>query len=308
MSRLPVRAKLDGSGLYVALAAIPRDELRDPFLHETVRRIRGTQSLVHVVPEELGRMPDSAAPAGMIFHVARCGSTLVSQLLKQSDALCVYAEPTALNELLTPPHPLPHEHMVAALRSLAKLFAEHAGGAYVLKLSSWNALWCTMVAQAFPSTPWVFCLRDPLEVCASLVTTRPGWLQDQHAARFAPIMSSELWSEAVESRAALAFARSCQAIDQLDPGRGMLLNYDTLPEAVWRQLCPHFGIEMSENLRQKMTQTATFDSKGSPDSTSAFVPDTQRKQQNASADVRSTVDRIARPAYDQLVARWATRR
>ncbi len=44
---------------------------------------------------------------GIVFHVSRCGSTLVSQLLKQHVGVVVYAEPLPVNEILLPPHKWP---------------------------------------------------------------------------------------------------------------------------------------------------------------------------------------------------------
>ena len=74
------------------------------------------------------RAASDTAPAGIIFHVARCGSTLISQSLKQLGTLAVYAEPQPVNEILVPPHQWPRADMVAAIRALGSAFARHAGG------------------------------------------------------------------------------------------------------------------------------------------------------------------------------------
>ena len=145
-------------------------------MQETIARIPASETVLHVTRDELRRAASDNAPAGIIFHVARCGSTLISQSLKQLDNLAVYAEPQPVNEILVPPHEWPRADMVAAIRALGSAFARHAGGPYVLKLSSWNTLFCDIVTEAFPETNWVLCLRDPVEVGVSLLQQPPGWL------------------------------------------------------------------------------------------------------------------------------------
>ena len=76
---LPARAALHPTGLYFALRDIAAAELQDPFMQEPVARVAAPERFVQVVPEDLGRAPPASAPAGLIFHEARCGSTLVSQ-------------------------------------------------------------------------------------------------------------------------------------------------------------------------------------------------------------------------------------
>ena len=63
------------------------EELQDAFMQETIARIPASETVVHVTRDELGERRRDTAPAGIIFHVARCGSTLISQSLKQLDNL-----------------------------------------------------------------------------------------------------------------------------------------------------------------------------------------------------------------------------
>jgi hypothetical protein len=302
---LPVRAKLDASGLHVALAAILPAQMSDPFLHETVRRVAAQQTIVHVRSADLGSPPPPAAPSGLLFHVSRCGSTLVSQSLKQLDQVAVYSEPTALNELLMPPHPAGRSQMLAALRTLVAMFGAHARSPYVLKLSSWNALWCDMFTEAFPDTPWALCVRDPVEVCASLLDTRPGWLRDDQIFRFAPLIGPEYRTATPETRSALTFARLCEAAGRLDPAKGMLLQYQNLPEDVWGRLAAHFGLEVSPARRQRMIDAAKRDAKAPLESGRLFLPDGERKRSSASPSLREAIDLIATTPYLDLLEKWS---
>ena len=84
-------------------------------MQETIARVPAPERIVHVARDERRRAPRDTAPVGIIFHVARCGSTLISQSLKQLDDLVVYAEPQPVNEILAPPHKWPRADLVAAL-------------------------------------------------------------------------------------------------------------------------------------------------------------------------------------------------
>jgi hypothetical protein len=97
---LPARAALRPDGLYLALRDIAAAELRDAFMQETVVRVPASESIVRIARADIGKVAANTAPAGLVFHVARCGSTLISQLLKQQENLVVYAEPLPVNELL----------------------------------------------------------------------------------------------------------------------------------------------------------------------------------------------------------------
>ena len=124
---LPVRAGLHHTGLYFALRQIDPNELQDAFMQETIARVPAAETIVHVTRDGIGRVAPDTAPVGLIFHVARCGSTLISQSLKTLDNLVVYAEPQPVNEILAPPHRWPRAELVAALQDDVVAVAHHEG-------------------------------------------------------------------------------------------------------------------------------------------------------------------------------------
>ncbi|MBV6416955.1 MAG: hypothetical protein CMLOHMNK_01573 [Steroidobacteraceae bacterium] len=299
---LPARAALHPTGLYLQLRDIAVPELHDPFMKETLARSAAPEEYVQIEMQDLGRAPPGSGPAGIIFHVARCGSTLVSQLLKLQGGCAVYAEPPPVNEILRPPQPWPHARMVAALRSLGAAFAAHAARPYVLKLTSWNTLHCDLLTEAFPDSPWVLCLRDPVEVCVSLLQRPPGWLlgTDEMSRRFATIVDPQNRSRSNEELVARTYAAFCDSVVRLDPGKGRLVEYAELPGATWGDVAPHFSLPVSEVARDRMAQAATRHAKAPVTSTTPFSGDAATKQAAASAELRRAVDEIARPALARL--------
>lgn len=299
---LPARAVFKPSGLFVALRQLAPAELRDAFMQETVVRIPAPESIIEIPNSELGSLAVDAAPAGLIFHMARCGSTLVSQLLKEHANLSVYSEPLPINEILAPPQVQPRARLVAALRSLAGLFAQHAARPFVIKLSSWNTLFCELVTSAFPDTPWVLCAREPLEIAVSLQAQPPGWLRHGPAATnpFAQAIDPTGRARSPEAYTAQVLAAFCSAAARVDPRRGKMISYEHLPAAVWKVAAPHFGLQLDSTILARMAQASKIHAKSPAATPVAFSHDSDRKRAEASPELRRAIDLIARPEFEQL--------
>jgi hypothetical protein len=299
---LPARAALHPTGLYFSLREIRPAELQDPLMQETIARVPAREMVVQVAREDVGKGAAGTAPAGIVFHVARCGSTLVSQLLKQHVGLVVYSEPLPVNEILVPPHRWPRAGLVGALRSLGAAFARHARKPYVLKLTSWNTLFCDLVAEAFPATPWVLCLRDPVEVAVSLLQLPAGWIWDGQApnAAFAKAIDPEGRAQTREEYAAQLYAALCAAAGRLDPARGRLVDYASLPAAAWQQVAPHFAQPVDAALLGRMREAAVLDAKAPVGRPVKFEGDADAKRAAASDELRRAIDAVARPAIERL--------
>jgi hypothetical protein len=303
---LPVRAALHPTGLYFVLRQIGPQALQDAFLQQTVARIAGPETVVHIPMADIGKVAPGTVPAGLIFHVARCGSTLLSQMLKQQGAV-VYAEPLAVNEILSPPHKWPRTALVAALRSLGALFAAHAGGPYVLKFSSWNTLYCDILADAFPQTPWAFSYRDPVEVGVSLLSEPPGWFADASETSRALVRAADPAGAATspDEFVARLYGAFCDAACRLDPARGKLVPYAALPAAVWESVAPHFALALDAAQKARMAAEAGTYSKAPLGKAAAFASDSAKKRAAASPALLEAVDAFARPALARLRARFA---
>ena len=300
---LPVRAGLAPTGLYLALRRIGRDELQDAFMQETVARVPTPERIVYVARDSANWAPRATAPVGIIFHVARCGSTLISQSLKRLGDLVVYAEPQPVNEILAPPHKWPRADLIAALRTLSGAFARHAGGHYVLKLSSWNTLYCDIVAEAFPGTPWILSVRDPVEVGVSLLASPPGWFQGTaEAARgLAAQVDPGRGAKSREEFVARTYGAFCAAAARLDVSRGRLVPYELLPAAVWDIVAPHFSLSIDPAQREHIAEAARRHAKARVGTVAEFTPDVAAKQDAASPELRHAIDALARPQLQRLL-------
>ncbi len=300
---LPVRAALAPTGLHLALRRIGREELQDAFMQQTVARVPAEERIVHVARDRAGAATRETAPVGIIFHVGRCGSTLISQSLKRLDGLVVYAEPQPVNEILAPPHKWTRADLVAGLRMLGIALARHARGPYALKLSSWNTLYCDIVVEAFPQTPWVLGLRDPVEVGVSLLASPPGWFQGAGEASRGLVAQVDHGgaSKSREEFVARVYGAFCAAAAGLDVSRGRLVSYESLPAAVWSTVAPHFSLSVDASQRERIAEGARRHAKAAIGTIAEFTSDVAAKQDAASPELRRAIDAFARPELERLL-------
>jgi hypothetical protein len=303
----PVRIRRDERGFMVALRKLAPDAFSDPFVAETIARLPGETTerpLDDAV--DAARDPGTIAPRGIIYHVSKCGSTLVSQVLKQLDGVTVYSQPPALNDLLMPPHACSAGDMTQALRQFGALLARHAGGPYVLKLESWNVLYCHLLQRAFPATPWVFCMRDPIDVAVSVLedpdpgSWYPQLRRDDNPffAQFGLPTDSRL---PAGDHIALFYLQFCAAIRQLARPMGRIIQYDSMPASIWTIVAPAFNLAISADAQARMERAAAFYSKAPTGSRRRFVADSTDKRRRVAADIRAAIDAKARPVYEQML-------
>lgn len=230
----------------------------------------------------------SAAPAGFVFHMSRCGSTLVAQMLGALDGTISLSEPGPLDAVVRfacHRSDIPRARHVALLRAMVGALARPANGEErcFVKLDSWHILALPLFREAFPEVPWLYLFREPVEVLVSQMRMRgyhtvPGLVPEGghylvHAENVGP-----------ELQCAGIFAQyHAAAIEGLQGLGGIAIDYSALPEAFEERIAPHFAIELSEAERRAVAARARQDSKA-PDS--RFDADGPRKRHEASAAVR----------------------
>lgn len=136
-------------------------------------------------------------PAGFIFHMSKCGSTLLSKILDQSPAHIVLKEPTPFHErfwrYLTEDWQRAVEPNAANLLIIRNLLQAMGRKrlprqtSYFVRFRSWTVAFVDVIQRAFPETPCLFMYRDPVEVMASILskpTTGLPRLKEGGAAAF----------------------------------------------------------------------------------------------------------------------------
>ncbi|HYY00987.1 MAG TPA: hypothetical protein VE908_15805 [Mycobacterium sp.] len=271
----PIRFNFDGPTPTVDWADLSAERFDEPFFDQTVARWAtspGAQPLVRTGLEALVALDaePSLDPGGMIFHLSRCGSTLVSRLLGTLPGVVVVAEPSPLNALLgLDPNRVDAAALVQTVRLLVRALGRLRHGDerhLVLKCTSWNIRRQEILAAAFPDTPWVWVQRDPTQVVASLLANPPGWLgvrevPPQTALRFGvdPAALPTMTRPEFAARALGAMLLSAT----VGPGRRICVDHADLPAAVWDRVAAHFGMDIDDAAIERVTEQSRFYSKDS---------------------------------------------
>jgi hypothetical protein len=222
----------------------------------------------------------SRDPDGLVFHLSRCGSTLVAQMLGAAEGYVAIAEPAPIDAMVTTPG-LAEADRVAALRGLASRYAGDAERCF-LKLDAWHIRALPLFRATFPDTPWIFLHRDPVEVIISHLRMRgrhtvPGLVPP--AALGMPAGESGVQ---VADHIARVLGRIAEgALAHWTLGGGIAIDYRELPDAMFDRVLPHFGISPSPIERVAMGAAAHRDAK----SGGQFETDGSTKRAEADATV-----------------------
>jgi hypothetical protein len=221
--------------------------LSEPFYEDTVRAMLRTpwgKFSRRVAPLRDG----AARPKGFVFHMSRCGSTLVAQMLKAA-GYRVASEPAVAD---------------AALQSNPRWLREVAAALDVdfIKFDAWHTHKLGEVRAAFPETPWVFVHRDIEEVLASQRRS-PG----QHALPGAmdpaalQMTMAEVTGLARDEWTEVVLKKIMASAERHRDAAALWVDYRELPDAVWGPVARHFGIELTATQIERMRETARFDAK-----------------------------------------------
>ncbi len=151
----------------------------DPFFDETIRYCRSMQRRISRIGScsgiDLLKANDLEAlkPQAFVFHVSRCGSTLLSQAFAQSENCISIAEAPLLDEILRSTEHDPsisnaerEEWFKAALNWMGQIRTGKESN-YIIKLDSWHIHFYSLLREWFPEVPFFVLTRCPGEVLAS---------------------------------------------------------------------------------------------------------------------------------------------
>lgn len=245
------------------------------------------------------------APTGFIFHMSRCGSTLVAQMLAALPRALVISEAGPIDFVLsggrTPATTEQRARWLSRLIGALGRPRDPGQANYFLKFDSWHILQLPLIRETFPQVPWVFLYRDPLDVLAShRHQTGAQMLPGTVFPPLLPLDGELLARMPLDEYGARVLARLCQAgLTYAREMGGTLLNYSQLPGAVESTLLPLWNIACGESDRQSLRQASQRDAKN------PALPFEGRRSlpPSASAErLKALADQWLRPIYDELEA------
>lgn len=239
----------------------------DPFFDNTFARQDAAQRRRCDTPAAaLDATGPALAPDAFIFHVSRCGSTLLTQMLAALPQCVVMSEPPIVDAVLRRHHDeqQPPADTAALLRRVVGALGQRRfeGESHLfIKLDCWHIHSLALIRLAFPATPCLFLYREPGAVLASHRRQRgpqmvpgllhPGLLPPAPAA----LPPGDLDGYAAHVLEGFLDAALAHA------GELTLLNYAGLPQLVGASLLPRFGIGCTQEQHDLLRQRSAFHAK-----------------------------------------------
>jgi hypothetical protein len=308
---MPIGVYSQSAGLRVDWCNFQGIRFTDSFFQQTVshalshpaRMLFRRDSPIGFLETLVGSCP-GIPPTGFIFHVSRCGSTLVSQMLAAVPANIVLSEPPPFDQVLSlPPVEAARgiDPRTAWLRGLLSAWGRPRQGEtrFFVKFDSWHILELPLIRQAFPDVPWIFLYRDPVEV---LVSHRrvpgaqmvPGVVDPRRLGLDPASIDPAKLGEYTARVLARFYAA---ALDFAGLGRGLLVNYRDLPAAVPDEIARHFGLDLGADEQAQMAAAGQFNAKNPG---LAYQPDSSGKQAEATEEIRQRADLWLGDLYRRL--------
>lgn len=238
-------------------------------------------------------------PTGFIFHISRCGSTLVSQMLAALEQNIVLSEPPLIDAILR--LQIPDETKIEWLKWLVNTFAQPRNDEkhFFIKFDSWSTLDLALIKRAFPDVPWIFMYRNPVEIIVSHkrqpgMQMIPGQIQQLAAG----ISFEESFQMPPEEYCARILAKMCESAMPFSEDRdGKFIDYSQLPDVVFKEILAHFKLDLSAEDLEKMRFATQFNAK----TTSLnFTPDSEEKRKEASEIAVKAAENFVNPLYKKL--------
>jgi len=290
------------------------ERLRDPFFDDGVQR--KLESPFHCIFRRQTSMDalrqwhetsPGLTPAGFIFHMSRCGSTLACAALSALDGNLTLSEPWPLGVVLRA-H-LRFDGITEQMRADWLLWIVSALGQrgsdanrLFIKFDSWGIAELPLIQKVFPNTPWIFLYREPIEVLVSQSVQPATWATPGalHPA-IVNIPQQEMLRMDQEEYCARALGRLCEfALFHMNRSRGgMLVNYAEMPAAIWSSIARHFGLALDDQDVERMKQAARYNAKRTK---APFENDSSDKREAASDHQRELAARWIEPMYRRLEA------
>ena len=255
---------------------------------------------------------DGVDPSVFIFHVSRCGSTLLTRALAQSRNNLVYGEPVVINQLwhhflgdkpatLTSPFNQQETTLFTnLLRALGrKRLDSHTH--YAIKFSSLYCLIMDQISKLYPQTPILFIYRDPIEVLVSVSQKNYGFVDDhQSELSQAAINSNAPVNDSKDAYSAKLLEIKMQHAIRSTHPKLHYLNYSQLTKENLPKILETIGINFNTEDLQSMQNQFDFYSK-SDYKTQHFENDSNIKRQQASEELQSLCEPTLNNLYQELL-------
>jgi hypothetical protein len=204
-----------------------------------------------------------------IFHMSRCGSTLISQMLACNDRFFVLSEPTIINAVLDPALDLKFSDRNAILSAciVALTFCSpRECESIFIKFRSWNIFYLDLILKEFPFIKWIFIHRHGSEILPSVLEKPPGWLRSRSSYgkyfyRFLNVDMKTLRIMNQDEFIARVLGVFCLKAKQSGSRLGKFIDYSQMPKVFFDVIIKHWDININDFEKLKMINVSNLHSK-----------------------------------------------
>lgn len=287
---------------------LPTGPATEPFQDEAISRYRQQLLLNQIIQpctslaiaqQQTKHLVD-AKPAGFIFHLSRCGSTLVSGCFSELETTCVFSESPLLTGLLLDGN-LSTEEQQDFLRLFINLQAAafSARPQMIIKWNAWDIFRWEMIRNIYPDVPVIFLVRDPLEILASHQRSSGRHMAgDTTLANFHPVFANPHTDDSVLDWQIRVLLGLLSAMNEKSAQANIrVVDYQHWSAQSMIAMLDFFGCGINEPVFLKIQARMRFHSK-SPGQ--VFVADKVKKQNCFNVVEQEKIRAQLTPAYNQL--------
>jgi hypothetical protein len=306
---IPVRAFWHAEQSFVEWCLLGEKRFTEPFFDDSISKLFHDPFYLLFRPQtpievlgEFSEVSEGLQPTGFIYHLSRCGSTLISQMLASSPQNIVISESSPVDFVVRKTKAVPEAQRIKWIRWLFNALGQKRNSRerhFFIKFDSWNALDIELVRRAYPDVPWIFLYRNPVEIIVSHL--------DQRGTQTIPGVIPEILPELklpdsakippVEYCARVLGEICRSALESIGQSKGFAVNYRELPDAVWTKILPFFNAPAAEKDIKRMLKAARFSAKNPNQN---FSADTEKKKKTASREVLEAAAKFVDPFYQEL--------
>ena len=303
---LPVRIGRQGGQAAVEWLYFGTRGLNEPFFQQTVhavRRASGAEGVTRTALVTLMAVEEEIRPSAIVFHISRCGSTLLANALRAATGAVVVSEPQPVSAVANAPALL-----AGAVRSYGRRRNDSERLVF-LKLSGGNLMAIGTFRRLWPEVPFLVVIRNPVEVMVSCLSRRPGWMRMRgHPGRAAlryGWKQREVEAMTEEEFCSRALAAMLAAPLAVMGERCRVIDYTQIDEARAHAVAGFIGLRVGGLDRACLKRVFANYSKDQS-GRSTFKADSGAKRAAASRLVLDAAERWAGPEYARLraEARW----
>ena len=268
-------------------------------------------------------------PRGVVFHESRCGSTLVANALAAFDPerSRVYSEsapPIAALRVCGEDYSRCGRATAAAvLRDVMYLMSrtdDPAEEHTFFKIQSIGTRFIEVFAEAFPTTPYLFVYRDPVQVmmshldhehmeqsnCVRPRSNPPRIVVDLVEGRAGRSVTDLSHEEYCAAHLATLCDSALAEMERGDNGLGLPVNYKDLPEKLYEVIPNHFGVAIGDDETNRIAEVSGVYSKGRGNRAHEWKDDSETKEERATDAIRGACSLFLDETFRELERRAAS--